>query len=161
MKKMGGRCVVLFLTCIFLGCTWAQPKVASSTGKQEHKENPALTLRTAESGLSKEILRPAPAGAQGLKPGQRAKVHYTGWLDDQGKAGKKFDSSVDRGEPFVFTVGVGEVIKGWDEGVLGMKIGEKSRFVVPANLAYGPNGAGGVIPPNAKLIFEVELLGLE
>ena len=162
MKKIGRNCVVLSLTCMFLGCTWVQQKIDSSTEKQDHKDSLSPTITTSESGLTKEILSPAAAGAQGLKPGQRAKVHYTGWLEDQGKAGKKFDSSVDRGEPFIFAVGIGQVIKGWDEGVLGMKIGEKSRFTIPANLAYGSNGTGnGVIPPNSKLIFEVELLGLE
>jgi len=147
---------------MFLACTWVEQKIDSQTEKHDHKESLSKTISTTDSGLTKEIMRPALAGAQGIRPGQRAKVHYTGWLDDQGKAGKKFDSSVDRHEPFIFTVGVGEVIKGWDEGVLGMKIGEKSRFIIPAKLAYGSTGAGnGLIPPNSKLIFEVELLGLE
>lgn len=162
MKKIGRNCVILSLACMFFGCTWLQQKMNPSAEGQDHKDSSSPTRTTSDSGLSKEILRPAAAGAQGLKPGQRVKVHYTGWLDDQGKAGKKFDSSVDRGDPLTFTVGVGQVIKGWDEGVLGMKIGEKSRFSIPSNLAYGANGAGnGLIPPNAKLIFEVELLGLE
>ncbi len=86
--------------------------------------------------------------------GKPVKVHYTGWLEN----GTKFDSSVDRGEPFVFTIGAGEVIPGWDEGVMTMKAGGKRRLTVPAKLGYGEAGAGGVIPPNATLIFEVELL---
>ena len=88
--------------------------------------------------------------------GKTANVHYTGWLEN----GKKFDSSVDRGQPFSFPLGAGRVIKGWDEGVQGMKVGGKRKLTIPSDLGYGSRGAGGVIPPNATLIFDVELLGV-
>src|SRR6185437_2167166 len=88
--------------------------------------------------------------------GKTASVHYTGWLEN----GKKFDSSVDRGQPFSFPLGAGRVIKGWDEGVQGMKVGGKRKLTIPSDLGYGSRGAGGVIPPNATLIFDVELLAV-
>ena len=91
------------------------------------------------------------------KTGDTVSVHYTGWL----KSGQKFDSSVDRGEPLTIPVGKGRVIKGWDEGVGSMKVGGKRKLIIPAHLGYGDRGAGGVIPPGATLIFEVELLGVQ
>jgi FKBP-type peptidyl-prolyl cis-trans isomerase FkpA len=100
-------------------------------------------------------------GAQ-AQAGNRVRVHYTGWLYDPTAAnnrGKKFDSSKDRGQPFGFGLGGGEVIRGWDEGVLGMKVGGSRVLTIPPELGYGARGAGGVIPPNATLVFEVDLLG--
>lgn len=115
-----------------------------------------MTTTTA-SGLQYNEIN---EGAGALpKSGQTAKVHYTGWLYENGVKGKKFDSSVDRGQPFEFALGQGMVIKGWDEGVATMKIGGKRELIIPPALGYGARGAGGVIPPNATLLFEVELLG--
>ncbi len=94
------------------------------------------------------------------KSGQNVIVHYTGWLFNDGVQGAKFDSSKDRNDPFQFSLGAGMVIKGWDEGVAGMKIGGARTLIIPAALGYGARGAGGVIPPNATLKFDVELLGL-
>jgi FKBP-type peptidyl-prolyl cis-trans isomerase FkpA len=99
------------------------------------------------------------AGAS-AQAGQQVSVHYTGWLYNDGVKGAKFDSSKDRNDPFGFRLGGGQVIKGWDEGVQGMKVGGTRVLVIPAPLGYGARGAGGVIPPNATLMFEVELLGV-
>ena len=112
-------------------------------------------MKTA-SGLEYEVLKEGTGDE--AKAGKKVTVHYTGWLKSNGK---KFDSSVDRGDPFVFGLGAGMVIKGWDEGVAGMKIGEKRKLTIPPDLGYGARGAGGVIPPNATLVFEVELLGVK
>lgn len=111
---------------------------------------------TTASGLS-YIDTEAGDGAE-AKAGQNATVHYTGWLYNDGAKGEKFDSSVDRGQPFSFPLGAGRVIGGWDEGVAGMKPGGKRTLIIPPALGYGAAGAGGVIPPNATLLFEVELI---
>ena len=111
-------------------------------------------LNITDSGL--EYIDQAVGTGREAGPGDTATVHYTGWLEN----GTKFDSSHDHGKPFPFRVGAGQVIKGWDEGVTGMKVGGKRKLMIPPHLGYGARGAGGVIPPNAKLTFEVELLGL-
>lgn len=113
------------------------------------------------SGLKYQIVKTAPSDAVKPKMGQTVTVDYTGWLEDHGKPGKKFDSSVDRKKKFSFTIGVGMVIKGWDEGVMLMKVGEKRRLVIPPELAYGARGVPGTIPPNATLIFDVELFDVK
>ena len=94
-------------------------------------------------------------------PGSKVSVHYTGWLYNNETKGAKFDSSVDRGQPFQFSLGAHQVIAGWDEGVAGMKVGGKRTLIIPPELGYGARGAGGVIPPNATLMFDVELLGVQ
>ncbi|MBI2336093.1 MAG: FKBP-type peptidyl-prolyl cis-trans isomerase [Deltaproteobacteria bacterium] len=119
--------------------------------------------------LNKEVTMPDGLKYTDLKlgtgveasSGKKVTVHYTGWLDQNGNKGNKFDSSVDRGQPFEFLLGVGQVIAGWDKGVAGMKIGGKRLLKIPPQLGYGANGAGNVIPPNATLLFEVELLGVK
>lgn len=111
---------------------------------------------TTPSGLQYEDT--TVGGGAEAKPGQHVHVHYTGWLYTHGVQGAKFDSSVDRNDPFAFSLGAGMVIKGWDEGVAGMKIGGKRTLIIPPQLGYGARGAGGVIPPNATLKFDVELL---
>src|SRR5690242_1022245 len=143
-----------------LGLVWsaqlllvALAPIALAVEKKEPAD-PGKDAVTTESGLKYTDLV-AGTGRQ-AELGDTATVHYTGWLSD----GKKFDSSVDRKEPFSFRVGAGQVIKGWDEGVLGMKIGGKRKLIIPPQLGYGARGAGGVIPPNAKLTFDVELLDL-
>jgi FKBP-type peptidyl-prolyl cis-trans isomerase len=131
----------------------AAASAASSPTPAAKKGNEPPVI-TKPSGLKFQVLK------RGKGPfamaGQTVSVHYTGWLTD----GTKFDSSVDRGKPFQFTLGAGQVIPGWDEGVAGMRVGEKRKLIVPPDLGYGPNGAGGVIPPNATLIFDVELLDI-
>ena len=111
------------------------------------------SIKTPSGLVIEELLVGSGAAAAA---GQKVTVHYTGWLAD----GKKFDSSMDRGDPFVFALGRGQVIKGWDEGVAGMKVGGKRKLTIPPSLGYGARGAGGVIPSNATLLFEVELLAV-
>jgi peptidylprolyl isomerase len=114
---------------------------------------------TTPSGL--QIIDTKVGTGASPKAGQTCVMHYTGWLYENGAKGKKFDSSVDRGEPFEFPIGRGQVIAGWDEGVGTMKVGGKRTLIIPAALGYGARGAGGVIPPNATLMFDVELLGVK
>jgi FKBP-type peptidyl-prolyl cis-trans isomerase FkpA len=113
-------------------------------------------MQTTASGL--QYLDTVEGTGPVAQAGQEVTVHYTGWLFKDGEQGSKFDSSKDRGDPFVFGLGAGMVIKGWDEGVAGMKVGGARTLIIPASLGYGARGAGGVIPPNATLKFDVELL---
>ena len=118
-------------------------------------------MTTTPSGLQIDDL--SVGTGEEARAGQRVRVHYTGWLYDptaDKSRGKKFDSSKDRGQPFAFELGAGMVIRGWDEGVQGMKVGGTRVLTIPAELGYGARGAGGVIPPNATLVFEVDLLGV-
>lgn len=125
----------------------------NTTIKQEEK--PMARVKT-DSGLEYEILKPGTG--ESPKPGQKVTVHYTGWLDKNVDTDNSFDSSVKRGTPFSFNIGVGRVIAGWDEGVMSMKVGEKRRLIIPSNLGYGEYGAGRSIPPRSNLVFDVELL---
>ena len=130
------------------------------------EQKPAATAQQTPSAASDKYVKTAsglsylditPGAGASPSPGRQVKVHYTGWLEN----GTKFDSSLDRGQPFVFPIGAGQVIPGWDEGVMSMKVGGKRKLIIPPQLGYGANGTGGVIPPNATLIFEVELLGVQ
>ncbi len=129
--------MILIVAIVLTACTANKPKGGM--------------IMTA-TGLQYEVLTQGNGAT--AKAGDNVSVHYTGWLMD----GKKFDSSVDRGQPFSFNLGAGQVIKGWDDGVSGMKVGEKRVLIIPPEMGYGSRGAGGVIPPNATLKFEVELL---
>jgi peptidylprolyl isomerase len=121
-------------------------------------QTPGKAMTTA-SGL--QIIDITVGTGAAPKPGQICVVHYTGWLYEDGKKGRKFDSSVDRNSPLEFPVGQRRVIAGWDEGVASMKVGGKRTLIIPPDLGYGARGAGGVIPPNATLIFDVELLDVK
>jgi FKBP-type peptidyl-prolyl cis-trans isomerase FkpA len=121
------------------------------------KDIPMSNITTTPSGLQYEDTVQGTGAI--AKAGQHVKVHYTGWLYNDGVQGAKFDSSKDRGQPFEFSLGAGQVIRGWDEGVQGMSVGGTRRLIIPAELGYGARGAGGVIPPNATLLFEVDFLG--
>jgi FKBP-type peptidyl-prolyl cis-trans isomerase len=134
------------------------PAIEADVVEAAPTDTPAST-GTETMALQKTDL--APGNGAEIKSGQTALVHYTGWLYDAiapENKGNKFDSSVDRNEPFEFPVGAGMVIKGWDEGVVGMKVGGKRRLVIPPEMGYGSRGAGGVIPPGATLVFDVELV---
>jgi len=133
--------------------------IAGSTIMSESSDaQPAPKPVTTKSGL--QIIDTTVGKGASPKRNQTVVVHYTGWLYEKGARGKKFDSSVDRKEPFRFPIGAGRVIPGWDEGVGSMRVGGKRTLIIPPNLGYGASGAGGVIPPNATLIFDVELVGL-
>ena len=127
----------------------AHPAAAQTQGK----------AMTTPSGL--QIIETTVGTGASPKTGQTCVMHYTGWLSEGGAKGKKFDSSVDRGSPFEFPIGMKRVIGGWDEGVASMKVGGKRTLIIPPELGYGARGAGGAIPPNATLIFDVELLGIK
>jgi FKBP-type peptidyl-prolyl cis-trans isomerase len=165
---MATRFGIMLAALIFaLGC--------SSRSETDRQTAETSTPRT-EAGRMSEMAGPPPVSgdtittASGLKyiltqsgsgptpeRGRQVQVHYTGWLTD----GRKFDSSVDRGQPFSFPLGQGQVIRGWDEGVAGMQVGEKRRLIIPPELGYGPGGFPGAVPPNATLIFDVELLDVD
>ena len=130
----------------------------AAAATQASAQTQGKTMTTA-SGLQITDTK-VGTGAQ-PQTGQTCVMHYTGWLYNNGTKGAKFDSSLDRGEPFEFAIGQGQVIKGWDEGVATMKVGGKRTLIIPPQLGYGARGAGGVIPPNATLIFDVELLGVK
>ena len=130
-----------------------------ASDKQKMEKKGESKMQRLPSGLQYEDVKVGDGAMP--KTGQTCVMHYTGWLWVNGAKGSKFDSSVDRGKPFEFPLGQGAVIKGWDEGVATMKVGGKRNLLIPPSLGYGSRGAGGVIPPNATLLFEVELLGVK
>jgi peptidylprolyl isomerase len=155
MKKL-----MTLLLCGGVALLWMAPAAA------DEKANPPAAAEKKESkmiktasGLQYEDTKVGTG--ESPKAGQTCVMHYTGWLWVNGAKGSKFDSSVDRGRPFEFPLGQGRVIKGWDEGVATMKVGGKRTLLIPPQLGYGSRGAGGAIPPNATLLFDVELLGIK
>jgi peptidylprolyl isomerase len=144
--------IVLLLLIVAIAIPACSQKEAKGTTDKSTEPRAAVGAVKTASGLSYIDLVKGTGAAP--TSGKNVTVHYTGWLED----GKKFDSSLDRGQPFVFRIGAGEVIPGWDEGVMSMRVGGKRKLVIPSSMGYGAAGAGGVIPPNATLIFEVELL---
>ncbi len=162
MKKLVVACsAILVTTCLLVSCSNTHnagnnnktaPAGAAQTG------NIKMSRTRTASGLEYAILQDGNGASP--RAGNVVTVQYTGWLDNQGQPGKKFDSSYDRNQPFSFRIGIGQVIQGWDEGVMTMKIGEKRRLFIPSNLGYGARGDGAVIPANANLIFDAELLNI-
>jgi FKBP-type peptidyl-prolyl cis-trans isomerase FkpA len=151
---MNGRIMVL-------GAALAVAALAAACGKE-----PVATVKQdAPAGVTALQIEQIQAGdGPAIQPGQQAVVHYTGWLYDPSapeSKGEKFDSSRDRGQTFSFPLGAGRVIRGWDQGVAGMQVGERRLLLIPSELAYGARGAGGVIPPGATLVFDVELIEIQ
>jgi len=158
MKRLVIACsLVTATTFLLVSCRTKKTNNNNITVQQVGGQN--MKRVQTNSGLSYEILQEG-AGAVPV-PGNTVTVHYTGWLDNNGQPGKEFDSSFKRNQPFRFQIGIGQVIQGWDEGVMTMKVGEKRRLFIPSNLGYGSRGAGSVIPANANLIFDVELLDIK
>ncbi len=152
----------LLLPAALVAALASAPAVADETKPTpapEAAKKSESKMKTTPSGLQYEDTVEGTGASP--KSGQTCVMHYTGWLWENGAKGKKFDSSVDRGTPFTFPIGQGRVIKGWDEGVSTMKVGGKRTLLIPPQLGYGARGAGGVIPPNATLLFEVELLDVK
>ncbi|MDB6090879.1 MAG: Peptidylprolyl isomerase [Gammaproteobacteria bacterium] len=156
---------IMATTALLTGCSDGAQSITASTPATQDSAGAstgAQESNVASANLTMTELKPGTGPA--IKAGQTAVVHYTGWLyaeDAPDHKGRKFDSSVDRNDPFSFPVGGGQVIQGWDQGVAGMQVGQQRRLVIPAELGYGARGAGGVIPPGATLVFDVELLGIK
>jgi len=165
-RLLGAALVLALAGCSSNSKTSAMPTSDTTQSMTTAKATTgAATSNDAAASAAKEVTMPnglkyvdmKVGDGQLAETGMTAQVHYTGWLTD----GTKFDSSVDRGQPFSFKLGAGQVIRGWDEGVKGMRVGGKRKLTIPPDLGYGAAGAGGVIPPNATLVFDVELLGLQ
>ncbi|MCE5293278.1 MAG: FKBP-type peptidyl-prolyl cis-trans isomerase [Chlamydiales bacterium] len=148
-------CLVIIgaVLCIFLAGLTSRAAKDTPTTMTTDKS----ALQTTPSGLRYQVIKAAPKDAIKPKAGQKVFVQYTGWLSDNDQPGQKFDSSYDRSEPFVFVLGRNQVIKGWDESLADMKVGEKRRVIIPPALAYGKQAIGRIIPANSTLIFDIEL----
>lgn len=148
-----GSALVVTSACLVVICGQQNKKNNSTTVQQSG--NKKMTRTKTASGLEYEIIQPGSGASPSA--GKEVTVHYTGWIDVNGEKGQQFDSSITRGT-FTFIIGIRQVIEGWDEGVMTMKVGEKRRLYIPASLGYGARGAGAIIKPNSNLIFEVELI---
>jgi FKBP-type peptidyl-prolyl cis-trans isomerase FkpA len=154
-SKHSSKLILVVCIALIAGCSGKSDKPASAAST-------ATPAATPVAALQKVTLKPGTGATIGS--GQTAVVQYTGWLYEAGatdQKGKQFDSSRNAGQPFKFALDTGAVIKGWDQGLVGMKVGESRRLIIPPDLAYGDSGAGGVIPPGATLVFDVELVGIE
>ncbi|MCX7628349.1 MAG: FKBP-type peptidyl-prolyl cis-trans isomerase [Methylophilaceae bacterium] len=143
-------------------CFWIVANIAVAGGHVDTSNEAKLSSQRSVTNL--EVVDRVVGTGKEAMPGARVQVHYTGWLFDPSRPegrGRKFDSSLDRGEPFAFFLGGGQVIRGWDEGVAGMKVGGKRILMIPSHMAYGARGVGDIIPPHATLLFEVELLDVQ
>lgn len=154
-RPMNRRVALMMAASAAAGVVLGSRAVAAQTSSAQ----PTGKTMTTPSGL--QIIDTKEGTGATPTRGQTCVMHYTGWLYENGQKGKKFDSSVDRNEPFEFPIGMKRVIAGWDEGVATMKVGGKRTLIIPPELGYGARGAGGVIPPNATLMFDVELLGVK
>jgi FKBP-type peptidyl-prolyl cis-trans isomerase len=155
MRKFGAACLALALTFV-LGCKEDEAKSGTVQPQAQAQAQQSGAPASPAGGLQIQDIK-VGTGAEAMA-GKKVGVHYTGWLQSNGQ---KFDSSLDRNQPFEFQLGAGQVIQGWDQGVAGMKVGGKRKLTIPPQLGYGAAGAGGVIPPNATLIFDVELLDVK
>jgi FKBP-type peptidyl-prolyl cis-trans isomerase len=151
---------ILLAAATLIASSWVPARLLAQDKPTEKKEKPAMDKPEGKEVVTSSGLKYVDqkvGDGDEAKSGDTVTVHYTGWLTD----GKKFDSSVDRNQPFTFRLGASQVIEGWDKGVAGMKVGGKRKLTIPPGLAYGNRAVGGVIPPNSTLIFEVELLGVK
>jgi len=158
--------IILVATCLTILTSCRKPDIDDDKNKKKEikiTKTDSGKIVTLDSGLKYQILKNSNSDKSPVA-GQKVTVHYAGWLEDKnnpGAKGAKFDSSVDRGQKFTFTIGLGQVIKGWDEGVMGMVVGEKRKLIIPYQLAYGQRGIPGIIPEKSTLIFEVELFDVQ
>jgi FKBP-type peptidyl-prolyl cis-trans isomerase len=156
MKKISILIIPLLFLSFFIGFIFIKNWNNNENIRNNINNSEKIIIKEKNMEVKKEIIKEG-SGEQQVEKGNSISVHYTGTFED----GAKFDSSVDRNQPFNLTVGIGQVIQGWDQGLIGMKVGEKSKLTIPPEMAYGPAGIPGAIPPNSTLIFEVELLEIK